>query len=363
MGNSPSPNHPSFTEMTEGHFNRYSRQILFQPIGIEGQKRLLKSCVLVIGCGATGGTSADLLARAGVGQLKIVDRDFLEETNLQRQPMFDEEDLRSGLPKAVLAERNLSRINSSIKVEGVVADVNPSNIEDLARGAGLIIDGTDNFETRLLINDYAVKTGTPWIYTACIGSEGMLMDIIPGETPCLGCLMPSSPPAGAVPTCETAGILGPAAQLVASIQAAEAIKMLTGNSGALIKGLVSIDTWTGAMRRFDLSDARLAECPACGQGKYDFLNARAGSMTTTLCGSNAVQITAPNGSKIGLEELASRLNGTGGLDGLEYNKFLLRFRLKDRDIEMVVFSDGRAIIQGTREPSVARDLYSKYIGL
>ncbi|MFQ5862028.1 MAG: ThiF family adenylyltransferase [Candidatus Brocadiales bacterium] len=346
--------------MEEELFSRYSRQIFFQPIGIEGQKRLSRGYALVIGCGATGSASAGMLARAGVGRLRIIDRDFLEETNLQRQSLFDEEDLKTGLPKATLAEKNLSRINSSIKVEGIVADANPSNIEDLVMGADVILDGTDNFETRFLINDYALNTLTPWIYAACTGSQGMLMNIVPQETPCLRCLLETSPPVGAIPTCETAGILGPTAQLISSIQTAEAIKILTGRSELLIKDLVRVDTWAGTLQRLNLSDARPDNCSACRLGRYDFLHARMGVMTTTLCGNNAVQIVPTNGSKIRLEELASRLSKLGDVT---HNPFLLRFKLRDRDIEMVVFPDGRAIIQGTKESSLARDLYSKYIGM
>ncbi|MCQ4574529.1 MAG: ThiF family adenylyltransferase [Candidatus Brocadiales bacterium] len=343
--------------------NRYSRQILFQPIGVEGQKRLSRSCALVIGCGATGSASAGTLARAGVGRLRIVDRDFLEETNLQRQSLFDEEDLKTGLPKAALAEKSLGRINSSIKIEGVVADANPSNIETLAAGADVILDCTDNFETRYLINDYAVKTRTPWVYAACVGSQGMLINIIPGETPCLRCLLESRPPVGTTPTCETAGILGPTAQLISSIQANEALKILTGHRESLIKDLLKVDTWTWTLQRLDLSDARQDECPACGLGRYDFLHVRSGVMTTTLCGNNAVQIVPPNGMRVKLEELASRLNGLGELGEVTQNPFLLRFRLRHKDIAIAVFPDGRAIIQGTKEPALAKDLYSKYIGM
>lgn len=352
--------------MEEDLFDRYSRQILFQPIGADGQKRLSGGYALVVGCGATGSASAGMLARAGVGRLKIIDRDFLEKSNLQRQSLFNEEDLQANLPKAILAERNLGRINSSIKIEGVVADLNPSNIEKLAAGTDVILDGTDNFDTRFLINDYSLKTRTPWVYTACVGSQGMLMNIVPGETPCLRCLMDGSPPAGSLPTCETAGILGPTAQLVGAIQATEALKTLTGHRDRLIKGLVRVDTWTWEFRELDLSDVRPEDCPACAQGRYDFLQARSGMMTSILCGSNAVQVVPPNGSKIELKGLAERLHsarGPGGIDDLSYNSHLLRFRLIDRNIEMTVFPDGRAIIQGTKETSTARDLYSKYIGM
>lgn len=351
--------------MDEEIFDRYSRQILFQPLGVEGQKRLSGSCALVVGCGATGSASSSMLARAGVGRLKIVDRDFLEETNLQRQSLFNEDDLKTGLPKATLAEKTLSLINSSIKVEGIAADLNPSNIETLATGADVIIDGTDNFETRFLINDYAVKTRTPWVYAACIGSEGMLMNIIPGENPCLRCLLDKSPPAGAVPTCETAGILGPTAQLIGAVQASEAIKILAGRTESLMKDLLKIDTWTWTLQRLDVSDARQEDCPACGLGRFDYLHARTGTMTTTLCGINAVQIAPPNGSEVELEELAARLNGLGELSEVTRNAHLLRFKLRNKDMEMeiAIFADGRAIIQGTKDPSLARDLYSKYIGM
>lgn len=338
--------------------SRYSRQIFFPPIGEEGQERLSKGFALVVGCGATGSTSASLLARAGVGHLKIIDRDILEETNLQRQELFDEEDLRQGLPKAILAERKLKKINSTIQIEGVAADLNPTNIERLAQGANIILDGTDNFETRLLINDYAVKTRIPWVYGSCLGSQGLVMDIVPRDTPCLRCIVDKSPPAGVLPTCDTAGILASTARIVASLQAVEAIKILTGQWDAINRSLISVDAWEGSFKKLDISGTRLGDCPACGLGRYDFLEAKVGAFVTTLCGSNAVQIVPVKGWQNGLEELAQRLSKAGRVS---QNPFLLRF--ETRGLEMVIFSDGRAIVLGTQEPSLAKELYSKYVGM
>lgn len=339
-------------------FNRYSRQILFQPIGEEGQERLSRGYALIVGCGAIGTTSASILARAGVGHLRIIDRDFLEESNLQRQDLFDEGDLKEGIPKAVAAEKKLQRINSHLHIEGIAADINPTNIEELAHGAHLILDCTDNFETRFLINDYSLKHRVPWIYAACLGSQGILMNILPGETPCLRCLLETTPPTASLPTCETAGILGPIAKVVGALQAAEAVKALTGHRDTLIRDLISIDLWQGTFQRLNVSGARSHQCPACRLGRYDFLNAKTGAIITNPCGTNSIQIVPTKGEKIGLEDLAKRLEKAGAVS---YNPFLLRFRVKS--LEMVVFPDGRTIVQGTQDQALAKDLYSKYIGM
>ncbi len=341
--------------------DRYLRQILFKPIGEKGQKRLAKARAVVVGCGAIGSTTASLLTRSGVGYLRVVDRDILEESNLQRQELFDEEDLKEGLPKALAAEKKLLRINSTVRIEGVVADLNPANAETLLGDAQVILDCTDNFETRLLLNDCALKNKTPWIYAACLGSQALLMDIIPGKTPCLRCLVDSAPAPGSLPTCETAGILAPAARLIASLQTAEALKILSGNTEALITGLVSIDLWKGTFQKVDTTDSFSRTCPACRMGKYEFLNAKSFSLTTTLCGSNAVQITPSNGSKIDLCALSQRLQSTLGMDNVSQSPYLLKFRLKGH--EMVIFPDGRALLFGTQDTSLARTLYSQYIGL
>jgi adenylyltransferase/sulfurtransferase len=361
---------------------RYLRQILFHPIGKEGQRRLAEASAVVVGCGAIGSTTASLLARSGIGYLRVIDRDVLEESNLQRQELFDEEDLREGLPKALAAEKRLRRINSTIHVEGITADLNPTNAETLLRDAQVILDGTDNFETRLLLNDYALKTRTPWIYSACLGSQALLMNVLPGKTLCLRCLVDSVPLPGSLPTCETAGILAPAAKLIASIQTTEALKILTNHQEALISGLVNIDLWKGSFQKVDTQTAPSPTCPACQKGEYEFLNAKSFSLTTTLCGSNAVQITpggnAGNGTKIDLHALSLRLQSTLGVDNISQSPYLLKFRCRDRALalsktdrpeglslrlEMVIFPDGRAMLFGTQDTSLARTLYSQYVGL
>ncbi len=333
--------------------DRYSRQVLFPEIGPEGQKRLGKSFVVIIGCGALGTVIATTLVRAGVGRIRIVDRDFIEYHNLQRQVIFDENDVRNQLPKAIAAERHLKAVNSSIEIEGVVADVNYANIERLVEGADLILDGLDSFETRCLINDASLKHGIPWIYGGAISSYGMTMNIIPGETPCFRCLHPKLPSSGMLPTCDTAGVIAPAPFIIASLQSTEAIKLLVGAED-VSRDLISVDVWQAELTRLKVT-ARPG-CPTC-QGKYEFLEARSGTRTTTLCGQSSVQISNPEGSAFSLDELASRLRPLGEVS---LNEFMLRFLVDDR--EMVVFPDGRAIIK-TNDESLARSLYAKYIGV
>jgi adenylyltransferase/sulfurtransferase len=349
---------------------RYLRQILFQPMGQEGQERLARARAVVVGCGAIGSTTAGLLARSGVGYLRVVDRDVLEVTNLQRQELFDEEDLKEGLPKALAAERKLRRINSTLQIEGITTDLNPLNAETLLKDAQVILDGTDNFETRLLINDYALKTRTPWIYSACLGSQALLMDVLPDRTPCLRCLVGSIPIPGSLPTCETAGILAPTAKLIASLQATEALKILTGHLEALVSGLINIDLWKGTFQKVNTQTALSPTCPACQRGEYEFLNAKGFSLTTTLCGSNAVQIAPAlnrtgsgpaNGSKVDLPALSRRLQSALGNSCVTQSPYLLRLRLKG--YEMIIFPDGRALLLGTQDTSLARTLYSQYVGL
>ncbi len=340
---------------------RYLRQILFQPIGQEGQERLTSSFVVIVGCGAIGSTTAGLLARAGVGRLRIIDRDVLDESNLQRQELFDEEDLKEGLPKALAATRKLQRINSSISVEGLVTNLNPVNAETLLKDAQLILDGTDNFETRLLLNDYAVKTRTPWIYAACLASEAMLMNIIPGKTACLRCMLDSAPLPGSMPTCETAGIIAPAAKLIASLQATEALKILTCHYESLLPELIKIDLWKGTFKKVNMASALSNTCPTCQKGEYTFLNARGFSLATTLCGSKAVQITPPNGARIDLSALSRRLQSALGAGRVSQTPHLLMFEIKGH--EVIVFPDGRTLIFGTQDTSLAQTLYSQYIGI
>jgi molybdopterin-synthase adenylyltransferase len=339
--------------------SRYSRQILFEGIGEAGQRKLGEACVLVIGCGALGTVLASNLARAGVGNLTVLDRDFVEESNLQRQVLFDEDDVKHALPKAVAAERKLRRINSQIEVTGIVTDVNYANVEDLVRGASLVLDGTDNFETRFLINDACVKLNLPWIYGACVGSYGLSMVILPRETPCLRCIFDTAPPPGMTPTCDTGGIISPIVNIIASFQCMEAIKLLTGNKGKLNRCLLSMDVWDDRFQRLEIDGRReLADCPCCIHGRYEYLTAEGSSQTTTLCGSNAVQISFARGHKINLKEIGSRLGRVGTVTT---NPFLLRCGVAG--YELTVFKDGRAIIQGTKDPTVAKSVYAKYIGV
>lgn len=333
---------------------RYIRQIIFPPLGEEGQRRLLDSSVVIVGCGALGSHIANTLTRAGVGHIKIVDRDYIELNNLQRQILFDEEDIERGLPKAIAAAEKLRKINSQVEIEPLVADVHPRNVEEIIKGIDLVLDGTDNFETRYLINDACVKHDTPWIYGGAVGSYGMTMNIIPHQTPCLRCLFVQIPPPGSTPTCDTAGILGAVPALIGAIEANEALKLLTGK-GRPNQGLIHIDLWENTFEIFQV--ARQEACPVCGQGRFEFLEAKEVAMVTSLCGRNAVQITPAAEVNISLPSLAQRLQAIGEVT---FNEFLLRFQVNDYLI--TVFLDARAIIRGTSDETVARSLYAKYIG-
>ena len=334
---------------------KYSRQILFAGIGPEGQQRLLVSRAAIVGCGAIGAAAANLLVRAGVGYLRIIDRDFVEPSNLQRQTLFDESDALNVLPKAVAAERQLRSINSSVTVEGVVADLSPRNAEALLDGVDLLLDGTDNFETRFLVNDVAVKFRRPWIYAAAVASYGLTMAIRPGATACLACLLESGHAAqGLEETCDTIGVLGPVVNLIASLQVAEALKFLSGHSEALHGRLLSCDVWTGRMQSIGV--APHPDCRACVRREFTYL---AGEVQPriTLCGRDSVQIHE-RARSIDLAVLQSRLKPL--VDDVRQNDFLLRFRIAP--YEMTVFADGRAILKGTKDPAVARSLYARYIG-
>jgi molybdopterin/thiamine biosynthesis adenylyltransferase len=337
---------------------RYSRQILFAEIGEEGQARIVGSKVVIIGCGALGAVQAETLARAGVGHLVLVDRDFVEESNLQRQIMFEESDALNRLPKAVAAASRIARVNSDVQVEPLVADVNFENIEEIISGASLVLDGTDNFEARFLINDACVKSKTPWVYGAAVGSYGLTMTIVPGESPCLRCVLEAMPEPASGPTCDTAGVIMPIVTTIASIQAAEALKLLTGQVDKLHRSLITVDVWDFQFNRLDLSrfDAR-DECPACSQGKFDFLHGTGRQVTTTLCGRNSVQIARTGRGAVDFPALAERLKSSGEV---AFNDFLLRFQVEGYDI--TVFRDARSIIRGTADPAVARGLYARYIG-
>lgn len=342
---------------------KYSRQILFRGIGEPGQERLLRARAVLVGCGALGTASANLLVRAGLGRLRIIDRDFVEPSNLQRQTLFDEGDAREALPKAVAAERHLHAINSAVKVEGITSDLTPKNAIELLSGFDLILDGTDNFETRMLMNDAALSLGVPWIYAAVVGSYGVTMTIRPGETACLACLLESAESAGpgsrgalagGDATCDTVGVLQAAVSAISAIQTTEAMKLLAGRSEALSGKLVSCDVWTGTFQSIGI--ARNAECRACGRRDFSYLEGEA-QPHITMCGRDSVQIHE-HSRKLDLTELAGRLNGA--TRNLRHNEFLLRVSIPP--YELTVFTDGRAIIKGTKDPAVARSLYARYIG-
>jgi len=334
--------------------DRYSRQTIFAEIGEEGQRKLGNSSVVIVGCGALGTVIATSLVRAGVGKVRIIDRDFIEYHNLQRQVIFDEEDIKDQLPKAIAAERHLKKVNSSVEIEGVVADANYSNIERLVTGADLILDGLDNLETRYLINDVSSKLKIPWVYGGAISSFGMIMSIIPGKTPCFRCIFPSLPSGRMTLTCDTAGVISPAPFIIGSLQTAEAIKILVGAEKEINRDLTSIDVW-----RFTFTHIRISsrvDCPAC-LGKYEFLDGKFGVKTTSLCGQNAVQVLNPRAGELSFKELAVRLKAVGKVT---YNEFMLNFAVDSE--EMIIFPDGRAIVKNTTDESLARGLYAKYIG-
>jgi adenylyltransferase/sulfurtransferase len=336
---------------------RYARQVRYAPLGEEGQRRLLASRVLICGCGALGTMAANTLVRAGVGRVRIVDRDFLELNNLQRQTLFDEDDVRADLPKAVAAAAKLRKINSTVEIESIVADVDFTNIESLVAGVDCIVDGTDNFETRFLINDVALKLGIPWVYGGCLGAEGQAMTIVPGETPCLRCLIPEPPEAGAAPTCDTAGILATIIGVVSSYEAMEAIKILSGHRETISRALTVIDMWENRVRQVKLDALRESgDCPAC-RGEYSWLAGAHRSSSAILCGRNAVQLTPPALQRLSLAALADKLAKVGRVS---HNAFLLRLAVDD--YLLTIFPDGRAIIGGTEDVATARSLYARYIG-
>jgi molybdopterin-synthase adenylyltransferase len=333
--------------------NRYARQTRFEGLGDNGQLSLGAAHAVIVGCGALGGIQAEALARAGVGRLTLIDRDFVETSNLQRQFLFTESDAKQALPKAIAAERHLREINSEIRVEGIVADLDAGSAQDLLGAATLVLDASDNFETRFLINDYSVARRVPWIYGAAVGSYGLMMPILPGDTACLRCIYPE-PPGGIQPTCETAGVLGSVTMLIGSLQTGEALKILSGNGHLVRRRIVTVEVWTGGIREVEMP-RRDAECPACGRGEFAWLD---GSKRApiSLCGRNAVQIHE-RFRPVDLKELAVRLHGLGEVRA---NEFALRFSREP--FEITVFADGRAIIKGTVDPGVARGLYARYVG-
>jgi molybdopterin/thiamine biosynthesis adenylyltransferase len=333
--------------------SRYSRQTRFAPLGAEGQAKIRAASVAIVGCGALGTVQAEAMARAGVGRLRIIDRDFVEWSNLQRQFLFDEADAAEALPKAVAAARRLARVNSEVKVEPMVADLTAANVEDLFEDIDLILDGTDNFETRFLINDAAVDREIPWIYGAAVGSYGIKLAIVPGHTACFRCVYPE-PPQGAQPTCETEGVLAPVTATIASLQVADALKILALGVDSITARLTTIDVWTGTIRQL-APPTRDAKCPCCVRREFVYLD---GSRRApiSLCGRNAVQIHERS-RPVDLPALAQRL---ATVATVRSNEFALRVALDP--YELTVFPDGRAIIKGTTDVGVARSLYARYIG-
>lgn len=337
---------------------RYSRQILFSPIGTEGQRKLSQSRVLVVGAGALGAANAETLVRAGVGTVTIVDRDYVEFSNLQRQQLYTEEDARQRLPKAVAAKRRLEAVNPDVRVEAHVMDASVFELEQLVPDADLIIDATDNFDTRLILNDLSQKYGIPWIYGACVASYGLSYMIIPGETPCLQCLLPGVPVSGA--TCDTAGILAPAVQMTAAHQSAEALKWLTGNRRALRNRLVSFDLWANQHASIQVDGMKRDDCPSCGTGAtYPYLSPENLTRTAVLCGRDTVQIRPPQRMERDLEALAGMLKALG--EGtVEANPFLLSYSVEP--FRLVFFKDGRVLVHGTKDIAEAKSLYYRYLG-
>jgi adenylyltransferase/sulfurtransferase len=340
-------------DMSISSDERYSRQVLFSPIGREGQQRLAASKVAVVGCGATGSALASLLARAGVGTLTIIDRDYVEPSNLQRQCLFDEADAAESLPKAVAAARKISSFNSEIRVQPEVADLTPENVVSMLDDADILLDATDNFETRYLINDFAISTGKPWVYAAAVGSYCLTMNIIPGESACLACIFPE-PPGGTVETCDTAGILNSAVNLAASIEATEAIKILLGAKDNLRRTLLSWDVWSNERAEISSASPR-QDCRVCQ--KREFLHlAGEGRPHITLCGRNSVQIHEQH-RPVDFAEMSQKLSPHGTV---KHNEFVLKFWRAP--YEMTLFPDGRAIIKGTTDTGVARSLYARFVG-
>jgi adenylyltransferase/sulfurtransferase len=334
--------------------DRYSRQTRFLPFGPEGQECLSRATAVIVGCGALGTVQASLLARAGVGTLRLIDRDYVEESNLQRQILYTEADAEAALPKAEAARRHVAEANSHVRIEAHIADLNPEDAPELLGGANVILDATDNFETRMLINDFAVREGIPWIYGAAVGSYGIAMPVLPGDSACLRCIYPE-PPAGAQPTCETAGVLGPVTSLIGSLQAMEALKILAGRASAVRRKIFTADLWNGPVRESAMP-ARDPDCPACGRREFAYLEGRRRA-PVSLCGRNAVQIHERS-RPLDLAELAGRLRALGPV---RVNEFALRFEQGGHEI--TVFADGRAIVKGTTDPGVARGVYARYIGV
>lgn len=347
--------------------DRYHRQTLLPFVGNTGQAKLAAACVMVVGCGALGGTVAEQLCRAGVDTLVLIDRDWVELTNLQRQVLFDESDAREAAPKAIAAARRLSAINSSISIEPHVTDLHAGNIESLIgfsdsktlRHVDVMVDATDNADTRYLLNDVSVKHSIPWVYGGCVGADGRVMTIRPPTTPCLRCVFPNPPVAGELATCDTAGVLGPAASVVASLQAAAVLRLLL-NAPAVDSSLLSIDVWKGRFTSIDIGQPN-PQCLCCGNHQFDFLDQPNEPNRVTLCGRNAVQLRPADSTAVDLSATAERLFSAGEVT---HNRYLLRFTPSgNRDVQLTLFPDGRTIVQGTSDPARARIWAAQYLGI
>ncbi len=337
---------------------RYSRQVRFTPLGAAGQERLAAACVAVVGCGALGSVVAMTLVRAGIGRMRIIDRDVPEASNLPRQFLFDEADVAARLPKAVAAARHLERINGACAIEPIVADLTAVNVTRMLSGVDLLVDGTDNFEARFLVNEFACREGIPWVHGGAIGAEGRVLSVLPGTTACLRCLIPEAPAPGALPTCDTAGVLGPAALVVGAVEAAEAIKILAGQHERVGNRLLVCDLWDNLWRSVDLAPLAVRGCPTCREGDFPWLEGRAGTQATVLCGRDAVQVAPTAGAALELGALATRMAGVGTVVA---NPWIVRVTVEE-GIELAVFADGRTIVSGTRDEARARALVARYVG-
>ncbi|PEJ08746.1 thiazole biosynthesis adenylyltransferase ThiF [Bacillus wiedmannii] len=337
--------------------NRYSRQELFSPIGEEGQRKIREKHVLIIGAGALGSANAEMFVRAGVGIVTIVDRDYVDWSNLQRQQLYAESDVENNLPKAVAAKKRLAEINREVRVEALVQDVTAEELEELVTNVNVIIDATDNFETRFIVNDIAQKYSIPWIYGACVGSYGLSYTILPSKTPCLSCLLQSIPLGGA--TCDTAGIISPAVSLVVSHQVTEALKLLVEDYDSLRDGLVSFDVWKNEYSCMNVEKLRKHNCPSCGENAiYPYLNKENTSKTAVLCGRNTVQIRPPHKEEMDFERYKGLLNDR--VNDLNVNPYLLSFSVEEK--RLVAFKDGRVLVHGTKDISEAKTIYHRYFG-
>jgi adenylyltransferase/sulfurtransferase len=342
--------------MPQFDVERFSRQTRFAPLGSAGQERLAAARIVVVGCGALGGAAALALVRAGVGHVRLIDRDVPEVSNLPRQVLFDEADVAAGLPKAVAATRHLERMNSAARIEPVVADLTAVNVADLLTGHDLVVDGTDNFEARFLVNELCCRERIPWVHGGAIGAEGRVLAVVPGASACLRCLVPEPPAPGSLPTCETAGVLGPAVLVVGAVQAMEAIRLLVGGPAAGNRLLVC-DLWDQAWRTVDLAPLAAAGCPTCRGGDYPWLEGRIGSRPAVLCGRDAVQVAAAGG-RVDLAVVAERLAAVAPVTA---NPWIVRAQVEP-GIELAVFADGRALVSGTREEVRARAIVARYLG-